>query len=233
MNGLSNPSMNYEELLEEIFGDFSQLDPNSQASISIILSFLAIILVVCGTIALLSWILQAIPTYKLAKKAGYKNAFIAWIPIFGNYFRIYALSAIAQDKPFELGKLKIGNRSTSVWIYTAIGLFGTTVISSLVAILGSIPVIGQIISLFATFLLFVPSIVMAIMEYVYIKDVADTFKQDKNSNRTASILVTVLDHVATVGFARAIYLFTLLKYDVIVPEVIQAEPTEPEKIDAE
>ena len=51
------------------------------------------------------------------------------------------------------------------------------------------------------------------------------FKEDKKANNTAAIVVTALDALATFGFARVVYLYTILKYNPIPEETIEI-PTE-------
>lgn len=174
------------------------------AIISAVVSFITTLII---------WLVEAFPTYKLAKKVGCNKAFLAWIPILGNYFRMYVLVTMVEDTPFELfgGKIKIENRSLSFWLYVAISYFGVALITALVSLLTVIPVIGTVIGSISSLLYLLPPVVTGLMEYVYLKDVLDLFKEDKKSNSTASIVVTVLDSFVTFGLARAIFLCTMLK----------------------
>lgn len=187
--------------------------------------FLAVYLVMIAVallVGLLFYIFEAFPIYKLAKKTGRKMAWLAWIPIFGVYFRTYVLADIAGDKELVIipEKVVIKNRQTSFWIYLGISVLGPVVIGILTTILSLIPVIGWFISMFTTLLVFVPVICTAFMEYAYLRDVLDIFKEDKKANNTAAIVVTALDAAITGGLARLIYLYTILKC-----EPIYGEPT--------
>ena len=168
---------------------------------------------------LLLWLLEAIPTYKLAKKLNYQYAALAWIPF--RYVLHYVQIAMVGDKPFELfeKKLTVQNRSLTFLVYLGIDLFGSMLITSLIAILGVLPGIGPVISALSTVLYLAPYVAMAMMDFVYIKDIGDRFKEDKQGNINASIVVVLLDNLVTFGLAKIVYLYTLLKKDPIPLEI--------------
>lgn len=186
-----------------------------------VFSIVGVFITVAALIAamLLLWLLEAIATYKLAKKLNYKYAALAWIPF--RYVLHYVQIAMVGDKPFELfdKKLTVQNRSLTFLVYLGIDLFGSMLITSLIAILGVLPGIGPIISALSTMLYLAPYVAMAMMDFVYIKDIGDRFKADKQGNITASIVVVLLDNLATSGLARIVYLYTLLKKDPIPLEI--------------
>ena len=168
--------------------------------------------VVSAVLSVLRWLLEAYPTYQLAKKVGYAHAYLAWVPIFGSYCRLYVLAAMPGDRPFDfLGKWKMKSRTMAFWLYLAILFFGNTIITTVIGILNVVPIIGQVIGSFASLLYLLPWAITCVAEYVFLKDVLDLFKEDEKSNRTTSIIITALDNLATLGFARTIYLYTLLK----------------------
>ena len=171
----------------------------------------AIIGIIVGlVVAVVTWVLEAIPIFLLAKKVGRDNAWFAWVPIFGAEFRLWVLSYIAGDKPFTVYKEKytIKNRAYSFWLYVAIKYFGAAVISSVVGVVSAIiPLIGSV----SAVLMLLPAVACAIIEYVYLRDVLDIFKENKEANKKASFFITLLDSFVTLGFARIVYLFTLLK----------------------
>ena len=174
-------------------------------------------------LSVLRWVLEAYPTYKLAKKVGYAHAYLAWIPIFGSYCRLFVLAGMPGDRPFEaFGKFKMKSRGLAFWLYLAIVVFGGTLITAIIGILNVIPIIGQVIGTFTSLLYLLPWAITTVMEYVFLKDVLDLFKEDEKANRTASIVVTLLDSLATFGFARTIYLYTLLKRDPL-PQPVYTE----------
>lgn len=185
--------------------------------------------VVSCVVTFVIWLVESIPTYKLAKKLDYQYAYLAWIPFFGSYFRLYVLTAMVGNKPFDLfdGKIKIQSRTMSFWCYVAIALFGGAIISMVIGILGFIPILGQIVSILGTFAYFLPPVATGLMQYVFIKDVLDLFKEDKKANRTAAIVITVLDSTVTFGLARAIYLWTITKLEPLPQQTVEAEQSTP------
>ncbi len=194
--------------------------------VGIMAVFAVIAAVVSFIVGVVIWILEAIPVYTLSKKMGRKNAWLAWIPFFGDEFRLWVLSDMAGDKPFTIYKEKytIKNRNTSFWIYIAIKFLGGAVISAVVtAVSAIIPVIGT----FSFVLMLVPKFACGVMEYVYLRDVLNIFKENKKSNQTASFVVTLLDNIATLGFARIVYLYTLLKREPLpIKEIVIEENAE-------
>lgn len=175
------------------------------------LIMVAIIGIIVGlVVAIVTWVLEAIPIFLLAKKVGRDNAWLAWVPIFGAEFRLWVLSDIAVDKPFTVYKEKytIKNRANSFWLYVTIKYFGAAVISSVVGVVSAIiPLIGSV----SAVLMLLPAVACAIIEYVYLRDVLDIFKENKEANKKATFFITLLDSFVTLGFARIVYLFTLLK----------------------
>ena len=161
-------------------------------------------------VAVVTWVLEAIPIYLLAKKLGREHAWLAWVPIFGAEFRLWVLSDIACEKPFTVYKEKytIKNRANSFWLYVAIKYFGAAVISAVVGVVSAIiPLIGSV----SAVLMLLPTVACAIIEYVYLRDVLDIFKENNEANKKTSFFITLLDSFVTLGFARIFYLFTLLK----------------------
>jgi hypothetical protein len=200
--------------LEEIYNGLFYAMGIAELSIAGVLMVASIIGFFVGClVAVLRWVLEAYPVGVVAKKLGYGQGYLAWIPFFGSYFRTYVLAMAVGDKPMVLfgGKYTIRSRSNSFWIYLVVALFGTGLITVFVTIFGMIPLIGPIISSVTAFLYLIPAIITGVMEYVYLKDVLDRFNPDTSHNRTAAIIVVVLDSLFTFGFARTVYLYTLLK----------------------
>ena len=168
----------------------------------------AIVSVVC---AIAIYIFKTIPVYVVAKKAGRRLAWLAWIPVFASYFRTFVLADTAGQKhvSFFNGKVTIKSRGMSFLAYVGILIFGSGLVTAIISLLSLIPVVGTIISPFAAILYLIPNVATAFLEYAYLKDVLDIFKENKKSNTTATIVITVLDNLATMGFAQTIYLYTL------------------------
>lgn len=214
MNDYVSDVESLELMLEDIYNVFFYGYGIASLGLSGIILMITVIAAVASFLfSVLIYVLEAIPVFALAKKNGRKLAWLAWVPIFGSYFRLYVLTDIPGDKEFSVfnGKIKMKSRSMSFWCYLGIILFGGALVTAIVGILSLIPGIGPIIGSASSILGFVPAAVGGIMEYVYLRDVLDIYKPDKKKNMTAAIVVTVLDNLATLGFARVIYLYTIIK----------------------
>lgn len=178
-------------------------------------------------VSLLVFILEAIPLYKISRKMGRKSAWLvwlSWLPIVGSYLGLYVLEEIPGRKPLHLvGKLRIESRILSFWIYVGIAVFGNAFITAVVGILSLIPVIGTILGYVSWALYFVPAVALAWMEYAYLRDVLDIFKEDHRSNIIAAAVVAALDATVTMGLARAFFLYTVMNKEPLPQPVVDAE----------
>lgn len=167
------------------------------------------------------YIIEAIALFKLAKNANCKYAWLAWIPLFGGYLRTYLISDIAGNKPFVFfdGKINFQKRINSFWIYLGLGIGGGLITT----IIAMIPLIGLFLSPIVSLAF---SAAIGIMNYVYLKDMLDVFRNDDEKNKTAALIVTLLDCLVTIGFARAIYLCTIMKLDPLYVEASDEQPIE-------
>ena len=174
-------------------------------TIGIIMTILSFVL------AIAIWIIEAIPLYKLAKKTARPMPWLAWVPFFSSYFRLYVIADIPGEKEVNLfNKWKVADRRHAFWGYVGIRLFGGTLIGLLVAVCSFvIPLIGSL----SAVLYLVPAVATAIIEYIFLKDLLDVFKPDIKANNVTSIVITALDNTVTFGLARTVYLYTLLKLD--------------------
>lgn len=186
------------------------------SGVGLVVTVIGAILALLLAVAL--FIIQAIPVYKLAKKLKVRNAWLAWIPIYSIYFRTYVLADMAGNKPFRLfkGKINIANRRNAFWIYLLVAVVGGAVASMVASVAGAvlsiIPVLGTVLGyLMGSVLGLLPAVVCAFAEYVFLRDVLDLFKSDKDANNTAAVIITILDNVLTGGWAQTIWLYTLLK----------------------
>lgn len=206
-----------ESILGSIAGIFSI------ASMGVSAIFVIIAAIVAGIVAIAYFVIESIPVYSLAKKVGYKHAWLAWMPFFHDYCRVYVLCEIGGNKPFipNIGKFKIENRKMSFLAHVLIKYLGGAIISTVVSILSMfLPIIGS----FSIILGLVPAAACAVIEYVYLRDVIDIFKEDKKSNNTAAIIVTVIDAILLGDFIRTFYLFTLMKKQPLPVGEIVVEP---------
>ena len=208
----------FKSMLEELYETLFLGYGIAELSVAGILLLVAVIAAIASfLVSVVLYVLEAVPLYMLAKKTGRKYAWLAWVPVFGSYFRLYVLADIAGEKEvtFFNGKYTIQSRSMSFWIYVGIALFGSAAVSVLIGVLNFIPVVGQIAGSLVTVLYLLPTVACGLIEYVYLRDVLDLFKKDRKANQTAAVVITVLDSVVTCGFARMICLYTLLKREPI------------------
>ncbi len=212
MNSQFEISEMMEELLEmlELGTGIAEM---SMISVILIITLVAFILKLIFSFIL--YIVEAIPLYKLGKKFSRKSAGLAWIPIFGKYIRLYCLADLCPEKKVRIldDRLTIKNRNTSFIIYLGVNIFGASLITALVLILGVIPGIGAIISSLSSVLYIIPVFFCGYIEYVYLKDLLDNLRADEHKNSTAAGVITICDVLVAGGLIRSIYLYTLLKYD--------------------
>ena len=180
----------------------------------------AVIFVVTLAIAMVLHYVEAIPVFKLAKKNGIGYAWVALIPI--KLCSTFVLSAIPGEREINLfGKFKLKNMSAII-IYLCVYLIGVpvvTLISGLIGgVLGLIPILGIILAAIVGFILgLVPAVAIVVLEYAFLKDVIDIYNEDKNANRTTSLIVTITDCFFYI--VRGIYLWTLLKKEPVASKL--------------
>lgn len=209
----------FSNVLNDIYHIFNAGYGIASLSVSTVLLLIGIIgAIISVMISITLFILGAIPVYQVAKKAGRKYAWLAWIPIFSSYFQTYVLNDVPGDKRFEVKifnkEFTFENRFLLFWIYIGIGVFGKGLITAVIGILSVIPVVGQVAGATASLLYLVPSFVTGVIEYVYLRDVLDMFKEDRTSNQKVAFIVTILDKICTFGFARVVILYTIMKKDI-------------------
>lgn len=194
--------------IESILGSIAGIFSFATMGISAIFAIIAAVF--AGLIAIAYFVFESIPVYKLAKRVGYKYAWLAWMPFFHDYCRIFVLCETAGNKPFDanIGKIRLENRKMSFLAHVLIKYFGGAVVSTVIAIVSTIlPVVGSL-----SFILgLVPAAACAVIEYVYLRDLLDIYKEDKKSNNTAAIVVSVIDFVLVGDLIRTCYLYTLIK----------------------
>ncbi|MBO5358880.1 MAG: hypothetical protein J6A78_06125 [Clostridia bacterium] len=214
----SNMLGDIESILGSIAGIFSVASMGVGAIVAIITA------IVTGLVAIALYIFQSIPVYSLAKKVGLKYAWLSWVPIFHDYFRLFVLCEIAGNKPFvpKLGKFKIENRKLSFLAYVLIKNFANLIVGIITTIANIfIPIVGSI----SLVLGLIPTAACAWIEYVYLRDLLDIFKEDKKSNNTTSIIITVIDALLPFDLIRTGYLYTLMKKQPLPEKEIVFEST--------
>ncbi len=214
MNDFFTAFQELEEVLgslENIMGSAEAIFGGIGAIFSVISTGISILVAIITAIFTIIFVIfHAIPVYSLAKKVGLKYAWLSWIPFFNNYFRLFVISEIAGNKPFvpNLGKFKIENRKLSFLAYVLIKNFAGLIVAVISGVASMvIPIVGSI----SLVLGLIPTAACAWIEYVYLRDLLDIFKEDKKSNNTTSIIITVIDALLPFDLIRTGYLYTLMK----------------------
>ena len=211
--------------IESIFSSIAGIFSIASMGVSAIFAIIAAIF--AGIIAIAYFIFESIPVYSLAKKVGYKYAWLAWMPFFHDYCRIYVLCETAGNKPFvpNIGNFKIENRKMSFLVHVLIKYLGGAIVTSIVTIASAIiPFFGS----FSFILGLVPAAACALIEYVYLRDLLDIYKEDKKANNNAAMIVSVLDFVLIGDVIRTCYLYTIIKKQPLpVNEIVIEEVNEP------
>lgn len=147
----------------------------SNEDLSFILGITFIILAIICVIAIVSYVLMAIPLYKMAKKTVPDKAFLAWIP-YGNLF----LMAYIPASPFSAlgGKVYIEDRNKVATIFLLYTLVGATALAIINNILSFIPILGPIVALFIYLAFYV---VTYIFTFYIRRDLLDTFSPGNNT----------------------------------------------------
>jgi hypothetical protein len=218
----------------EITGDVNGISLGTFSTIftTVMTIFLTVGLII-AVIGFVCWfayyIFTAIPVYKLAKKLDCKYAWLAWVPIFNEYCRWYVLCSLAGNKPFDFsnGKIKFNERKFAFLTHVLVSFLGYSVISILIVILSFIPFLGQLASLVLSLGYFIPPVICALLEYVFLRDVLNIFKQDKKSNDTTVLIIAIVDCITLTDIASTICLYTLLKLHPLPEHEIIIEPSEP------
>lgn len=146
----------------------------------VLIAYLAVILFVL-VFCLAMYLLNAIPTYALAKRHGVQNPWLAFIPVISFYTCAYLLSEIPGQRPLLLlsDNVAFKSRRTSFWV-----------------------------SVVAAFV-FVPATYLFL--YGYLRDLLYLYEADEEKARTKALLVSLLDYFLTGGIAKVVVLFMLMK----------------------
>lgn len=150
--------------LKDLFGS---LDSGVIATIMAVTIVAAVLIAI---VSLATYIVQAWGLYQMAKKVGYRKAWLAWIP-YANHWLMFNL----PTKEYKvLAVNKILSRNLAFWIYIAISVGG----GYLMAIIGAIPYIGQFIAVLGRLVILVATIFMLFPMY---KDMFLMYYEDSNA----------------------------------------------------
>lgn len=166
-----------ETLLVAIFGTGSIF-------VSIIMSFLPfivmflpifIILFTFGSVVI-SGVVGAIPYYVMSKNNNYKYPWIAFVPMGAMYLRF-----ILSDRQFNLfNKFQTPNRNLAFIAYAIIN-GSASYVSMVIACIAFIPVIGSIISPFASIITYAVYILALLFAWRASYDLLITYGMEKNA----------------------------------------------------
>lgn len=203
-----------------------------------VLVIYGIYFLIFGAIYLGMYILNALALYKIGKKLNYNKLYLPWIPL--NILPIFILGDLSGRKDFsvtpKLDKfLKVGTRKRSYIIYIALTLLlpvfvliagSVLIIFPILMSTGILPeapaVILMVVCLFIYIavvfaLAGVSAAITVIWYYVYLRDLLDIFKPDRNSNKTLSLVLTLANSFAS-ALVIPIYLLILSRSDPLPEE---------------
>ena len=149
--------------------------------LSVILGFGVFFCLISVIIAVVLYVLYAIPLYQMAQDAGMENAWLAWIPI----AQTYVLCMLAKND-FELyGQIRFSKRENAFWAY----------------------VILFVAEIFLSFIPFVPVLALIAIKVLIWKfnyDVINTY-----SNSSNALLISILG--AIIPIVMTVELWTIRK----------------------
>ncbi len=155
------------DFFEDLGDLFSSLDSGVVATI-VAVTIVATVLI--AIVSLATYIVQAWGLYQMAKKVGYRKAWLAWIP-YANHWLMFNL----PTKEYKvLAVNKILNRNVAFWIYIAITVGGAYVMTAI----GMIPYIGQLIGALGRLVILVATVFMLFPMY---KDMFLMYYEDSNA----------------------------------------------------
>lgn len=165
---LSSDVSSIEDILYSLLGIGTLAVTGAGAIISLIIGIVGIL----GTIA--HYLLQSIPLFIMARKAGYKHAWMAFFPYTNDY-----LTFILPIREFNIFNwIKTERRDMMALIYLGMILIGSGVVGFVAVITAGIPVIGPLISTFGGTILYIAILLFKWRMYY---DLLMTFGQKSNA----------------------------------------------------
>ena len=196
---------NIEKWAEELFG---------VGIFAMVIMYILVLFLIIAAVSLVMFFLKAIPLYRMAKKAGYKNAWLVWIPI--SLFQTFVCTDLPQ-KEFELfpGFFHMEKRRSVFWIYLAISL-GSGLIAAVFELLGALTFgIGSFIG---SLIAIVGSIVIYFLHWKIMQDLYDMYNPDNHGLNIAMSIIGLF-----VPLAAIIYFWVLQGKDPVLEN--QQNPT--------
>lgn len=213
LNGLFGSADSISGNIESIFGSLDSIAASGASVVA------AGVFIITLCIAALNWLVdfiiylfRTVCLFKLAKKAGRSDGWLAFIPI-AWHFVLCDLS----DAPFVLFKKQwFRDRRTAFWVWLGIKYLGGLLISlisgTICGILLAIPVIGQTIGPLVGLLLpFVPRFLSACMRYVFLFDATEVFRPGRRNNRTFAVMSIVVEELLSTDFMTLLLLWSMVR----------------------
>ncbi len=165
---LSSDVSSIEEIIYALFGIGTLAFSGIGALISIIVSILGFL----GTVAY--YLLQSIPLFIMARKAGYKHAWMAFFPYTNDY-----LTFILPIREFNIFNwIKTKRRDIMALIYLCMILIGSGVVGFIATCTAGIPIVGPFIATFGGTILL---IAINLFKWRMYYDLLVTFGQKNNA----------------------------------------------------
>ena len=195
-----------------------------------------------GAFAAAMYVLNALPLYRIGKKLGYDKCFLPWIPV--SLIPFFVLGDLPGRKDFTVSPkidkfLKIGTRKKSYIIYIVLYVlflaftltagFGMMVFSFLMEA-GVLPEELSMILMMAYMMVYLAVIFLAAgvftalsitYYYVYLRDLIDIFKPDRENNKKLALILAITNMFAS-GLVIPIYLLILSKSEPLPEEPYEA-----------
>ncbi len=218
----------------------------SAVPLIVMIIFYMIYFLFIGVFVVGAYVLNALPLYRIGKKLGYDKCFLPWIPV--PLIPFFVLGDLPGRKDFTVSPkfdkfLKIGTRKKSYIVYIVlyvlyialimIAAFGMMIFPILMGagVLAEELAIGLMMIYMLIYMAFaflsagVFTALAIIYYYVYLRDLIDIFKPDRESNRTLALILAITNMFAS-GLVIPIYLLVLSKSDPLPEEPFPGEPEE-------
>ncbi len=168
-------------------------------------------------------IIKAIPVFVLCKRAGKKNAWLAFIPLplstVEDAIKLYLMSTLTNTQELRFfSRYKVSNKTNAFWIWFGIGTVGYWLWNLLWFCIGALS--GGIALPISLLLGVIPCFAVGIFEYAFLRDVLNVYKSDKTTNNTVAVVATAIDQIIGYGLARTFCLYTIMKKDPIPEECV-------------
>ena len=187
----------YAESYHEIQSSLTELV--TIGGIALLIAALVIALIV---ILVLHYI-EAIPTFIIAKKNGFRFAWIALLPL--PFCTAFVLSSTPGTRDVSLiGKWSVKNTVAFI-LFIFVSILGVSIMNVVAKSLILIPILGFLLSAITRI---IPVAAIVLFEYAFLRDVIDIYSTDKKSNAIIAVVIAVANRF--IPIVKGIYLWTLV-----------------------